>query len=48
MREQASKYIYNLSIPTSGMSAGQALTIRVKPYGTGSEPTMYILLEIKK
>jgi hypothetical protein len=40
--------MYNLSIPTAGMNAGQALTVRVKPFGPGTEPTMYILLEIKK
>jgi hypothetical protein len=48
MREQAGKYMYNLAIPTAGMNAGQALTVRVRPNGPGTEPTMYILLEIRK
>ena len=48
MREQASKYMYNLSIPTAGMTGGKPLTVRVRPYGPNTQPTMYILLEIKK
>jgi hypothetical protein len=48
MREQTSKYIYNLAIPSAGMNAGQALTVRVRPFGPNTQPTMYILLEIRK
>jgi hypothetical protein len=48
MREQSAKYMYNLAIPTAGMNAGQPLTVRVRPYGANTQPTMYILLEIRK
>jgi hypothetical protein len=48
MREQSSKYIYNLNIPSSGVAAGDAYTVRVRPNGPNTQPTMYILLEIKK
>jgi len=49
MREVDSKYIYNLAIPNnSAWGAGQPLTIRVSPFGNGTAPVMYILLEIRK
>jgi hypothetical protein len=49
MREIDSKYHYNLAIPNyPSWSGGQALTVRVRPFGPNTSPTMYILLEIKK
>jgi hypothetical protein len=48
MREVDSKYKYNLAIPSTGMTGGQPLTVRIRPFGPGTQPTMYILLEIKK
>jgi hypothetical protein len=49
MREVDSKYLYNLRIPnTPSWTAGQALTVRVRPFGPGTSPVMYILLEIRK
>jgi len=49
MREVDSKYIYNLAIPNnSTWGAGKPLTIRVSPFGIGTTPVMYILLEIRK
>ena len=48
MREQTGKYHYNLGIPTTNMTPGKKLTVRVRPYGPGTQPTMYILLEIRK
>ena len=47
MRQVDGKYMYNLAIPTAGMNAGQALTVKVQPMGSAG-PTMYILLEIRK
>jgi hypothetical protein len=48
MREIDSKYIYNLAIPNQAWSGGQALTVRIRPFGPNTSPAMYILLEIRK
>jgi len=49
MREVDSKYMYNLAIPNNSMwGAGKPLTIRVSPFGNGTAPVMYILIEIRK
>jgi hypothetical protein len=49
MREVDSKYIYNLAVPkSSAYPAGTLLTIRVRPFGPGTSPSMYVLLEIRK
>ena len=49
MREVDSKYMYNLAIPNNSQwGAGKPLTIRVSPFGNGTSPVMYILLEIRK
>jgi hypothetical protein len=46
MRQVDSKYLYNLAIPN--YPAATMLTVRVRPFGPGTSPSMYILLEIRK
>jgi hypothetical protein len=49
MREVDSKYMYNLGIPkSSAYPAGTLITVRVRPFGPATSPSMYVLLEVRR